>query len=116
MVPGQAVLHAGPTIRAGQGRWQAPGPNHVEVRFIKALSAPVQMLLVHSYRAIVRGAPPPMNLRDAHIWFSPKVRGSARLHNYRLIASGQGDMKLLTGPLTQQITGVLTRHGVVSDW
>ena len=25
-------------------------------------------------------------------------------------------MKLLTGPLTQRITEVLTRHGVVSDW
>ena len=29
---------------------------------------------------------------------------------------GQLDMKLLTGPLTQRITVVLTRHGVVSDW
>ena len=31
---------------------KAPGPNHVEARFIKALPAPVQWLLVHSYRAI----------------------------------------------------------------
>ena len=36
---------------------KAPGPNHVEARFIKALPAPVQWLLVHSYRAILRGAP-----------------------------------------------------------
>ena len=34
---------------------KAPGPNHVEARFIKALPAPVQWLLVHSYRAILRG-------------------------------------------------------------
>ena len=88
----------------------------MEARFIKALLAPVQWLLVHSYRAILRGAPPPMHWRDAHIWLSPKVPGSARLDDYRPIALGQLDMKLLTGPLTQRITEVLTRHGVVSDW
>ena len=60
---------------------KGPGPNHVEARFIKALPAPVQWLLVHSYRAILRGAPPPMHWRDAHIWISPKVPGSARLDN-----------------------------------
>ena len=43
-------------------------------------------------------------------------KGSARLDDYRPIALGQLDMKLLTGPLTQRITEVLTRHGVVSDW
>ena len=95
---------------------KAPGPNHVEALFIKALPAPVQWLLVHSYQAIFRGAPPPMHWRDAHIWLSPKVQGSARLDDYRPIALGQLDMKLLTGPLTQRITEVLTRHGVVSDW
>ena len=95
---------------------KAPGPNHVEARFIKALPAPVQWLLVHSYRAILRGAPPPMHWRDAPIWLSPKVPGSARLDDYRPIALGQLDMKLLTGPLTQRIMEVLTRHGVVSDW
>ena len=95
---------------------EAPGPNHVEARFIKALPAPVQWLLVHSYWAILRGAPPPMHWRDEHIWLSPKVPGSARLDDYRPIALGQLDMKLLMGPLTQRITGVLTRHGVVSDW
>ena len=95
---------------------KAPGPNHVEARFVKALPAPVQWLLVHSYRAILRGAPPPMHWRDAHIWLSPKVPGSARLDDYRPIALGHLDMKLLTGPLTQRITEVLTQHAVVSDW
>ena len=93
---------------------KAPGPNHVEARFIKALPAPIQWLLVHCYRAILRGARPPMHWRDAHIWLSPKVPGSARLDDYRPIALGQLDMKLLTGPLTQGITEVLTRHGVLS--
>ena len=92
------------------------GPNHLEARFIKALRAPVQWLLVHSHRAILRGAPPPTHWREGHIWFSPKVPGSARLDDYSPIALGQLDMILLTGPLTQRITEVLTRHGVVSDW
>ena len=95
---------------------KAPGLYHVEARFIKALPAPVQWLLVHSYRGILRGAPLPMHWRDANIWLSPKVPGSAQLDDYRPIALGQLDMKLLTGPLTQRITEVLTRHGVVSDW
>ena len=103
-----------PALHKADGK--APGTNHVEARFIKALPAPVQWLLLHSYRAILRGAPPPMHWRDAHIWLSPKVMGSAILDNYRPIALGQLDMKLLTGPLTQRITEVLTRHGVVSDW
>ena len=94
---------------------KAPGCNHVEARFIKALPAPVQWLLVHSYRGILRGAPPPMHWRDAHIWLSPTVPGSARLDDYQPIALGQLDMKLLTSPLTQRITEVLTRHRVVSD-
>ena len=94
---------------------KAPGPNHVEARFIKALPAPVQWLLVHSYLAILRRAPPPMHWRDTQVWLSPKVPGSARLDGYRPIALGQLDMKLLTGPLTQRSTEVLTRHGVVSD-
>ena len=95
---------------------KAPGPNHVEARFIKALPAPVQWLLVHSYGAILRSAPPPMHWRDAHIWLSPKVPGSTLLDNYRPVALGELDMKLLTGPLTMRITEMLTRHGVVSDW
>ena len=94
---------------------KAPAPNHLEACFIKAVPAPVQAFLVHSYRAILRGAPPPMHWRDAHIWLSPKVPGPARLDDYRPIALGQLDMKLPTGPLTQRITEVLTRHGVVSD-
>ena len=95
---------------------KAPGAYHVENRFIKALPAPVQRLLVHSYRAILRGAPPPMSWRHAHIWLSPEVSGSARLDDYRPIALGELVMKLLTGPRTQHITAVLTGHGVVGDW
>ena len=95
---------------------KSPGLNHEEARFIKALPALVQWLLVHSYPGILRGAPPPAHWRKAHIWLSPKVPGCTKLDDYRPIDRGQLDMKLLTGPLTQRITEVLTRHGVVSDW
>ena len=95
---------------------KAPGANHVEACFIKALPAPVQWLSFHSYQAILRGAPAPTHSRDAHIWLSPKVPGSAKLDDYRPIALRQLDMKLLTVPLTEQITEVLTRHAVVSNW
>ena len=61
---------------------KAPGRSHVGARFIKALPAPVQWLLVHSYQAILRGAPPRMHWRAAHIWLSPKVPGSAKLDVY----------------------------------
>ena len=92
---------------------KAPGPNHVEARFIKALRAPVKCLPVHSYQAIHRSAPLPMHWRDAYIWLSPKVPGSAKLDDYRPIALGHLDMKLLTGPFTQRIREVLTQHGLV---
>ena len=42
--------------------------------------------------------------------------GSAKLGDYRPTALCQLDMKLLTGLLTERITEVLRRHGVVSDW
>ena len=95
---------------------KAPGGNHVESSFIKALPTPVQWLLFHCYRAILCGALPPAHWRDAHIWLSPKVPRSAKLDAYRPIALGQCDMELLTGPITQRITELLTRHIVVSDW
>ena len=79
---------------------KAPGPSHVETRLNKAHPAPVQWLFVHSYLAILHGAPPPKHWGDAHIWLSPEVPGSARLDDYRPIALGRLDMKLLTGSLT----------------
>ena len=49
------------TLEKADGK--APGPTHVEARFIKALPAPVQWLLVQSYRAILSGAQAPMHWR-----------------------------------------------------
>ena len=42
----------------------------------------------------------------------PKGLGSSKLDDYRPIALGQLDMKLLTDHLTLRITEVLRRHGV----
>ena len=87
---------------------KAAGPNHVGARFIQGPPAPINWLLVHSYRAIVRGTLPPTHFRDAPIWLSPELTDSAKLDDYRPIAPAQLHMKLLTGPLFQQITEVLT--------
>ena len=95
---------------------KAPGPNHMEARFVAVLPEPVHWLLLHAYRAILAGAPPPAHWREVHIWLNPKVPGSTKLDDYRPIALGQLDMKLLTGPLTMRIAGVLTKHGVLRDW
>ena len=57
----------------GKPNGKAPRPNHVDSRFMKALPAAIQWLLVHSYRAILRGAPLPTHWQDAHIWLRPKV-------------------------------------------
>ena len=95
---------------------KGPRPNQLEAHFIKALPASVRWLLVHFYRAILRGAPPPMHWRNVHIWLGPKVPGSARLYDYRPIVLRQLDIKLLTGMVTRCITEVLTRHRVISDW
>ena len=62
---------------------KAPGPNHIQAGLIKALPAPVQWLLVHSYRAILFGAPSATHWRDANIWLSPKVPGSAKPDDYQ---------------------------------
>ena len=50
------------------------------------------------------------------MWLSSKVPSPAKPDDYRPIDLGRLDMKLLTGPLTQRIADVLTRHGVFSDW
>ena len=67
---------------------KAQGLNNVEARFINALPAPVQWLLVHSYRAILRGAPPPDALEGcAHL---AQLQGAGLRQTGRLPAHGPG--------------------------
>ena len=60
---------------------KALSPKNIAARFIKALLGPVQWLLVQSYPASLRGAPPHTNWRDAHIGLRPKVPGFAKLQD-----------------------------------
>ena len=77
---------------------KAPGANHVEARFIKALPAPVQWLLVHSYLAILRGAPPPVHWRDPHIWLSPKGTGLRQTGRLQANSPGPAGHEAAHGP------------------
>ena len=67
---------------------KAPGPNHIEACFIKALPVPVQWLLIHSYWSIHRSTLPPAHCQHAHIWLSSKILGSAKLDDYQPIVPG----------------------------
>ena len=89
---------------------KAPGPNHIGGPFHQGPpgTRPV------GPGPLLPGHPPRRPANNA-------LEGRAHLaqphqDDYRPIALGQLDVKLLTGPLTQRITEVLTLHGVVSDW
>ena len=77
---------------------KAPGPNHVEARFVKDLPAPVQWLLVHSYRAILRGAPPPMHWRDAPHLAQPQGTGLCQTGRLQAHSPGPDGHEAAHGP------------------
>ena len=95
---------------------KTPDPNHVEAPFIKALPAPIQWLLVHSYQ----GHPPRHPAADAlercaHL---AQPQGPGHRQTGLLPAHSPGPIghEAAQGLLTQRMTEVLTRHGVVSNW
>ena len=67
---------------------KAPGSNRVTAALIAELLEPVQGLLVHAYRVILRGAEVPE----------------------------QGDMRMLMTPLISWFTTDLARKGLAADW
>ena len=71
---------------------KAPGYNQVTAALIAELPEPVQGLLVHAYRAIVRGADVPESWQEAIIWLMPKGTATGNLEEYRPIGLGQQDM------------------------
>ena len=95
---------------------KAPGSNRVTAALIAELPEPVQGLLVHAYRAIVRGADVPESWHEAIIWLVPKGTATGNLDEYRPIALGQQDMRMLMSPLMRRFTAVLARKGLVADW
>ena len=95
---------------------KAPGSNRVTTALIAELPEPVQGLLVHAYRAILRGADVPESWHEAIIWLMPKGTATGNLDEYRPIALGQQDMRMLMTPLMRRFTAVLARKGLAADW
>ena len=95
---------------------KAPGSNWVTAALIAELPEPVQGLLVHAYMAILRGADVPESWHEAMIWLMPKGTATGNLDEYRPIALGQQDMRMLMTPLMRRFTAVLARKGLSADW
>ena len=95
---------------------KAPGSNRVTAALIAELREPVQGLLVHAYRAILRGADVPESWHENIIWLMPKGTATGNLDEYRPIAPGQQDMRMLMTPLMRRFTAVLARKGLAADW
>ena len=95
---------------------KAPGFNRVTAALIAELPEPVQGLLVHAYRAILRGAEVPESWHEAIIWLMPKGTAAGDLDAYRPIALGQQYMRMLMTPLMRRFTAVLARKGMAADW
>ena len=94
---------------------KAPGSNRVTAALIAELPEPVQGLLAHAYRAILRGADVPESWHEAIIWLMPKGTATGNVHEYRPIALGQQDMRMLMTPLMRRFTAVLARKGLAAD-
>ena len=95
---------------------KAPGSNRVTAALIAELPQPVQGLLVHAYRAILRGAHVPESWHEAIIWLMPKGTATGNVDEYRPLALGQQDMRMLMTPLMRRFTAVLARKGLAADW
>ena len=95
---------------------KAPAFNRVTAALIAKLPEPVQALLVHAYRAILRGADVPESWHETIIWLMPKGTATSNLDEYRPIALGQQDMRILMTPLIRRFTAVLARKGLAADW
>ena len=94
---------------------KAPGSNRVTASLIAELREPVQGLLVHAYRAILRGADVPESWHEAIIWLMPKGTATGNLDEYNPLALGQEDMRMLMTPLMRRFTGVLARKAFAAD-
>ena len=94
---------------------KAPGSNRVTAALIAELPEPVQGLLVHAYRGILRGAEVPESRHEAIIWLMPKGKAIGKLDAYRRIALGQQDMRMLMTPLMRTFTAVMARKGLAAD-
>ena len=67
---------------------KARGSNRITAALIAKPPKPVQGLLVHAYRAILRGAEVPESWHEVIIWLMPKGTATGSLEAYRPIALG----------------------------
>ena len=95
---------------------KAPGSNRVTAALIAELPEPMQGLLVHAYRAILRGADVPESRHEAIIWLMPKGMATSNLDGYRPIALGHQDMSMVMTCLMRRFTAVLASKGLAADW
>ena len=95
---------------------KAPGSNRATAALIAEVLEPVQGLLVHAYRAILRGAEVPESWPEAIIWLMPKGTATEILDAQTPISLGQQDMRMLMTPLMRRFTAVLARKGLAADW
>ena len=92
-----------------------PGSNRVTAALIAELPEPMQGLLVHVYRAILRGSEVPVSWDGAIIRMMPKGTATGDLGAYRPMVLGQQDMRLLMTPLMRRFTAVLARKGMAAQ-
>ena len=110
------LQHLKDAVRQAVAHDKAPGSNRVTAALIAELPEPVQGLLVHAYRAILRGADVPESWHESIIWLIPKGTATGYLDEYRPIALVQQDMRMLMTPLMRRFTAVLVRKGLAAVW
>ena len=95
---------------------KAPGSNRVTAALIAELPEPVQGLVVHACRAILRGVDVPELWHEAIIWLMPKGTATGDLDAYRPIVLGQQDITMRMTTLMRRFTAVLARKGLAAVW
>ena len=76
----------------------------------------MQGLLVHAFRAILRGAEVPESWHEDIIRLMPKGKATRDLDAYKPIEWGQQEKRMLMTPLMRRFTAALARKGMAVDW
>ena len=106
---GRDLQHLKDAVKHAVADGKAPGSTRVTATLIAELLQPVQRLLVHAYRAILRGAEVPESWQQAIIWLMPKGTATGDLDAFRPIVLRQQDMIMLMTPLMRRFIAVLSR-------
>ena len=101
------------SITAALGK--APGPKRLSGELLQSLPAPLKLLLVCANRAILRGATPPKDWKNAIVFLLPKGEDEGYLDRYRPLALGQTNMKMLLRPILRCFMSIQSKYKVVSE-